>query len=454
MWTTELLVIAVMVAVNSVFAAYEIALASVSVARLEMLAREKRGGAHAALRMKQNMEASLAVVQLGITLAGVIAAATGGSGAGENLEPYLESLGLSKTWAEVFALALVVVPLTVVTIIFGELVPKVFAIRNKEAVCLRLSPPMQFFSMTVWPAVWLLESAVHGMMRLFPANDRDADDLHAEATLQELRALAALARTSRLIGLREESIIVNAARLASTSARSVMLSAEHISLLTLADTLANSLIQAHKDMHTRFPVAERRGDPQSIVGYVNFKDIVACLQLSPRDPSLQGILRPLVSFRDDTPLTTCLERLIHEHTHIALIRDANQRVIGMLTLEDILEELVGEINDEFDRLPAQITATGFGWLIGGGTPVEAVRSATHLALPHVPGTVGTVTLNDWLTRHLGRPVKSGEEFKIETHRVLIRKTRRNAVLEAVISPLDKPAPQATHRPAELLADEE
>ena len=187
---------------------------------------------------------------------------------------------------------------------------------------------------------------------------------------------------------------------------------------------------------------------------MNFKDIVACLQLSPRDPSLQGILRPLVSFRDDTPLTTCLERLIHEHTHIALIRDLNQQVIGMLTLEDILEELVGEINDEFDRLPAQITPTGFGWLVGGGTPVEAVRSATHLALPDVPGAIGTVTLNDWLLRHLGRPVKSGEELRIETHRVLIRKTRRNTVLEAVISSLDQPASHATQKPAEDMVEEE
>jgi len=425
---------AVMVAVNSVFAGYEIALASVSLARLDTLVRDGRRGAHAAHHMKENMEASLAVVQLGITLVGVIAAATGGSGAGENLEPYLRSRGYSEGTAELLALAFVVVPLTVITIIFGELVPKVFAIRNKEAVCLKLSPVMRFFSIAVWPVVWLFESSVHGIMRLFPGGSMDAEDQRAESTLQELRALAAMARTSRLIGSREESIIINAARLASTQARSAMLAAEHISLLTLDDPLADSLILAHNDMHTRFPVTERRGDPQGIVGYVNFKDIIACLRLSPREPSLRGILRPLISFPDQTPLTTCLERLIHEHTHIALIRDADQRVAGMITLEDVLEELVGDIKDEFDRLPSLITPTGSGWLICGGTPIETIQTTTGIAFPVLPGLAAASTLNDWMARYLNRPVKPGEELMIGTDRILIRKTRRNAVLEAVITP--------------------
>lgn len=446
MWTAELLVMAVMVAVNSVFAGYEIALASVSLARLDVLIRDGRRGAHAAHHMKQNMEASLAVVQLGITLVGVIAAATGGSGAGENLEPYLRSRGFSEGTAELLALALVVMPLTVITIIFGELVPKVFAIRNKEAVCLKLSPAMRFFAITVWPVVWLFESAVQGIMRLFPGDQLDAEDRHAESTLQELRALAALARTSRLIGSREESIIINAARLASTTARSAMLPADYISLLTLDDPVADSLIQAHNDMHTRFPVVERRGDPQSIVGYVNFKDIIACLRLSPQEPSLRGILRPLISFPDQTPLTTCLERLIHEHTHIALIRDAGQRIVGMITLEDVIEELVGDIKDEFDRLPSLITATGSGWLICGGTPIEAIRSETGIALPAQPGEPATATLNDWLSHHLGRSVKPGEELKVGADRILIRKTRRNAVLEAVITPGRSPQSQNGRQP--------
>ena len=132
MWGVELIVMVGMVAVNAIFAAYEIALASVSLGRLQALAGEGRRGAAAASQMKLRMEGSLAVVQLGITLFGAIAAATGGAGAEEDLAPILHRAGFSASLAEVVAITLVVIPLTAVTIVFGELVPKLFALRNQE----------------------------------------------------------------------------------------------------------------------------------------------------------------------------------------------------------------------------------------------------------------------------------------------------------------------------------
>ncbi len=166
MWTIELVVMAAMIAFNSVFAAYEIALASVGLARLDTLVHEGRRGAASAMRMKQGMEASLAVVQLGITLVGAIAAATGGAGATESIEPLLRELGFSAGMSQFLAIATIVVPLTVVTIIFGELVPKVFALGNREWVCLRLSPVMEWFGICVWPAVWFLEGTTSLIVRL------------------------------------------------------------------------------------------------------------------------------------------------------------------------------------------------------------------------------------------------------------------------------------------------
>jgi len=165
MFGIELLVMGLMIAANSVFAAYEIALASVTLARLHLLSGEGRQGAKAAAYMKENMEGSLAGVQLGITLVGAIAAATGGAGAEEQLAPTLQNLlGVTSGIAEVLAIIAVVLPLTVVTIIFGELIPKVFALRNKELVCLKLSPLMKFFVTAVWPVVWCLETAVTRLM--------------------------------------------------------------------------------------------------------------------------------------------------------------------------------------------------------------------------------------------------------------------------------------------------
>src|SRR5262245_6932161 len=203
MWGFELAVMAAMIGVNSVFAGYEIALASVTLARLRKLADDNRRGAKVALYMKENMEASLAVVQLGITLVGAIAAAVGGAGAEEKLAPAIQAaLGVKQGTADFIAIAGVVLPLTVVTIIVGELIPKVFAIRNADWVCLRLSPFMRWFAFSVWPAVWLFESIVTGVMSWGEGLRKEGGRKPETAELQEIRATAALARASRLIGHR------------------------------------------------------------------------------------------------------------------------------------------------------------------------------------------------------------------------------------------------------------
>ncbi|MFO0948040.1 MAG: hemolysin family protein [Planctomycetota bacterium] len=441
MWTLEILVMGVMIAVNGVFAAYEIALASVSLARLEYLSARGKSGAAAAKSMKESMEASLAVVQLGITLVGVIAAATGGAGAEELIEPYLRTFGLTGGWAQFLSIGIVVVPLTTITIIIGELVPKVFALRNKEWVCLRLSPPMRWFSISVWPIVWLFEKSVTTIMNLSEGRigpTAETEGKTESAAIAELRAVAALARTSRLIGPREENIIVGAARLPGRTVREIMLPAEHISMLPLDASMEQCLVIAHNDMHTRFPVTRTKGDPQGIVGYVNFKDIVASLHLSPRDSSMVNIVRPLHDLDESTEISGCLELLIREHTHIALVRNAARNIVGMITLEDILEELVGDIQDEYDRLPTHMVSTGQSWVVGGG--VTLARLQASCAFSPADGSKFK-TLSEWVIGRLQRDVQGGDVVEEPNWRVLVRKVRRQRVQEAMLMPWSaKPKP--------------
>jgi putative hemolysin len=436
MWTVELIVMGVMIAFNSVFAAYEIALASVGAARLDTLVHERRRGAPAALRMRTSMEASLAVVQLGITLVGAIAAATGGAGAEKSIEPSLLAMGISPNLAQFLAIACVVLPLTYVTIVFGELVPKVFALQNKEWIVLKLSPIMEWFGLIAWPAVWLLETSVWLILKIFGGGRTD-EALSEEAAQQELQATAAHARSARLIGRREERIIVNAARLRATPVRRIMLPDDYITMLHVNDTLGSALLAAHHDMHTRFPVCEKPDDPQAIIGYVNFKDVVAAMRLSPKEPSLRSIMRPLPSVGADISVAQCLEQLIRDHNHIALVRDEHGKVLGMITMEDILEELVGEIHDEYDRLPAYIVPSGDGWIVGGNASLAAVGQQTGLELSP-PGERPVNTFNEWVMEYLGRPVDRGEEFFVQDYRILVRKVRRQFVMEAQISPEDAP----------------
>ena len=436
-----LVIMAAMVIFNAVFAGYEIALAAVTVARLQILVRENRAGAKAAMYMKENMEASLAAVQVAITLFGAIAAAIGGAGAAESIKPSLrDSLGLSSAASAILAIALIVLPLTFFTILFGELVPKVFSLRNKEWVCLRLSPVMRWFCFSVWPAVWLFEAAVTTLMAWSERRWRprmDASVKREAAELQDLRAHAAYARASRLIGEREESIILGAARLSSQTVREIMLPAEHIGMLDVNASMGENLVAAHLDMHTRFPVAERPDDPQTILGYVNFKDLVALMRLSqPHGVSLRAILRPMPSLGEELALTACLERLIREHTHIALVRDAAGKVVGMITLEDILEELVGDIQDEYDRLPIHAIPSGWAWVVGGGLPLGRLKEIADVDLTvdlPATGPEGDVrNLSDWIVGHLDKPVRGGEIIQRGGVRVVVRKVRRQKVLEAQV----------------------
>lgn len=436
MFGVELVVMGGMVLVNGVFAAYELALASVSLARLHVLTDEKRSGAASALHMKRNMEGSLAGVQLGITLVGAIAAAVGGAGAEEMIAPRLQTLlGVSSASAELLALAVVVAPLTAVTIVFGELIPKVFALRNKERVCLTLSTPMWWFVTVVRPVVWALESTVTGLLTVGGRmwRGRAGDPAKSEATeLQELRAGAAVARMSRLISPREERIIIGATALSTRPIREVMLPADAISMLDANAELADALGKAHLDLHTRFPITERPGDPQGIIGYVNFKDLIALMRLSPFDAALRSIARALPTVAASTPVSACLEQMLRDHTHIALVREADGRVCGMVTQEDILEELVGEIEDEYDRLPVHIVRTGAGWVVGGGIPPDKLRESTAVDLTADPPPGEVRHLSDWVTGHLGRPVSGGEVLTRNGVRVVVRKVRRQKVLEAQV----------------------
>jgi putative hemolysin len=252
-----------------------------------------------------------------------------------------------------------------------------------------------------------------------------------EVVIQDLHGAATLARLSRLIGHREESIILGASRLATTPIRRVMLPAEHIGMLAAEQSLAEALIVAHQEMHTRFPVTEVAGDPQRIIGYVNFKDIVAALRLSPQDPSLRNLLRLLPSFAANTSVADCLEQLMRQRIHIALVRGADGKTIGMVTLEDIIEELVGEIHDEFDRIPSHLVRAGQGWIAGGFVSLSQLRNETGIKLTSV-NDKPIYTLNDWIVERLGRPPCGGDEISEPDCRIVVRKTRQTLVQEAFV----------------------
>lgn len=428
----ELIIIAIMLVFNAIFAAYEMALASISRARIQVLLSEKKSGAIEAAFMKDRMEASLAVVQLGITFVGAFAAATGGAGMGDQFVPFLrEKMGMGQMLSEMLSIVVLVIPLSFITIIFAELVPKMIALGNKEWVALRLSPVMKLLSEMAYPIVSVFELAVKSVVKIF--SKLAPPDESEKQSLCELKAAASLARAAQILGAREEKIVTSAAMLIVRPVKEILIPASDISMIPAASNITQAFIKAHMDMHTRFPVCAVEGEAQTIEGYINFKDILVAMKMNPQDMGIRGITRPIKRVDERMPISHLLEQMIQEKTHIALIV-AGETVVGLVTMEDIIEELVGEIEDEFDRLPTHMHSYGSSWLVGGGVPMNTVAATAGIEWEPVPGTKKIPTLSEWCITKIKGPLKGGEVFEIENFQVIPRKLRRNKLAEAVVSP--------------------
>lgn len=433
-FVNELLIIFLMLFFNAIFAAYEMALASVSRARLALLVQKKRKGAEDAAFMKDRMEASLAVVQVGITLVGAIAAGIGGAGAAEIIEPQITlALGIPVVFSQTIALALIIIPLSALSIVFAELVPKTFAYNNREWVCLNFSPFMKVLYYIFYPVVIMFETIVRNISKFGAKkfNPTKPEDVHG---LHELRAAASVARTLRLIGAHEEKIVHSATELSTRPVHQIIIPAQEISMIPMKWTLSEALIKAHLDMHTRYPVCEAENDPQSIAGYVNFKDIIFALNINPQSPTIQGIVRPIKSVSANSTISYVLEEMIRETTHIALVKDERGKILGLVTLEDLIEELVGEIEDEYDRLPTHIHPYVNGWIMGGGVSMREIAHTTNLKQLITKSPAGeNLNLADWCSLGRAASLKGGEVVEKEGLVVTVKKLRRTQLAEALVS---------------------
>lgn len=421
-----------MLVLNALLAAYEMALASISRTKLSILAQEKRLGAEQALFMKDHMEGSLAVVQIGITLVGAIAAAAGGAGADEMFSPILQEwLSLPKRLADVVSVAVVVVPLSFITIVFAELTPKTFAIKNKEFVTLKFSPVMRVLYSILSPIVHIMEALVRFFTQK-PLSSKKPDPKEAQqAAMTDLRTAAAIASSSRLFGKTEEKIVLSSAMFCIRKIREIQVPLDQVYMLDAGDSIADTFVKAHLDMHTRFPVRENPQDPQSIIGYLNFKDIFLSTKMSSGSPtSARSIVRPMLRLEADTLISTALEKLMKSKQHICLVTEGD-KITGILTLEDIFEEMVGEIEDEYDFFPAYIRPIGSSLVASAAAKMTDVF--TQLGVPVPADVPPTVTVLQWTEKKLGRELDKNDKLKADGILVDPRKFRRHKLMEVLVS---------------------
>ena len=426
-----IIVIILMIALNAVFAAYEMALASIARTKLSVLAQEKRSGAQAALFMKDHLEGSLAVVQIGITLIGTIAAAAGGAQADDYFVPFFEKyFGLYGKVAYVFSMAAVVLPLSFITIVFAELAPKTFALQNKDLVVLRISPVMRILYVLLLPIVAVMEHIVRFLTRKTKKSFKD-DTAAQKAALADLRTAASIASASRLFGKTEEKIVLASAQFCVRKIKEIQVPLEQVYTLNANDSIAETFLKAHLDMHTRFPVRENPKDPQSIIGYLNFKDIFASTKSSSGSAtSTRAIMRPILRLDEDTIISAALQKMMKSKQHICLVTDENE-ITGILTLEDIFEEMVGEIEDEYDFFPAYIRPFGNSLVASATARMTDIFEKLDVAIP--AGLSADISVEQWLEQKLGRTPAKNEKICACGIILETRKFRRHKLMEALVT---------------------
>lgn len=192
--------------------------------------------------------------------------------------------------------------------------------------------------------------------------------------MSDIRVLARAAALENLISKEQESLIARSVHLSNLTARDVMIDRADINILSTSMSLQEGLIAAHLHRHTRFPLADG-GDIDHIIGYANFKDIVGALHVNPADPSLRGIMRPVSFVAGDTSIPDLMKTLTRGYQHIAIVQDAKGATIGLVTLEDIIETLVGELQDEYDTPPDFIVRLSDNrFRIGGNATFRQVKA--------------------------------------------------------------------------------
>lgn len=359
-------------------------------------------------RFKTNIERPIAAILILNTAAHTIGASVAGA-------QFDQIFG--DEWIWLFSLLF-----TFAMLQYTEILPKTLGVYFNQSIALWIARPLSMAIRFFTPMIYVL----HLLNRPFEGRRTEKK---APATLEEITSLAMMARLSKHIGPHQERIINRAAKLSVTKVRQIMIPIEQVAMLNTSQTLNQALVAAHIDAHTRFPVCEGT-DRNRIVGYVNFKELVYFMSTNPSDPSLKGIIRPVHFVQPDSLASDLLKTFIEQHEHMAIVHDDQGRCVGLITLEDLIEEMVGELEDEFDRLPHHIHAlTGGTWLFGGGVPVGQVAAKFGC-----PPLADSGTLAAWLEKSLGQTPKPGLILRHDGMEVTVRRVRRGRVFEASATP--------------------
>jgi len=404
----ELVVIVLLTLLEGFFVAAEIALVSVRRSRIDQLVDEDRPGARRVRRLLDEPGRFLAVSQLGLTFIGFFASAFAAVSLAQQLAGLLAGAGMARGTADGVSLLIVTILLALFTIVFAELVPKTLALANAERVSLSLSLPIDLIARALGPIIVLLTGITNAIVRLFGAEVSS----EAQITAEELRLIVERGGEQGVLEAEEEQMINAVIELGTRRVHEVMV--PRIAMVTLPVTAsfeeATDTIIA--EGHSRIPVYEETID--QIVGILYAKDLLPFLkQESPDTAALRTLLRTPVLVPESMTVDDLLHELQRRKVHLAIVLDEYGGTAGLVTIEDLLEEIVGEIQDEYDvEEPLIVKLSDDEARVDGRADVDELSELFDMSLD-LEDEAEYDTVGGLIYHRIGGVPKPGDEVKVD-----------------------------------------
>jgi putative hemolysin len=363
----ELLIIVVLVLANGLFAMAEIALVSARKARIEQWANEGNGRAQIALELANNPGDFLSTVQVGITLIGILAGAFGGATIASRLAPLLRTVPVVAPYSEALSFGLVVIGITYLSLVVGELVPKQLALSHAERITVAMAPAMRLLSRVAFPIVWLLSTSTHAVLRLLRIRP-STEPLVTEA---EIHALLQQGTQAGVLEPTEHDMVRAIFRLGDRRVEALMTPRPEIVWLDLEAPPEETRRQITDSAHSRFLVAY--GNLDHVLGVVQAKDLLAHT-LTDQPVDLHSTLEEPLYVPESMPALQVLERFKQSGTHTALVVDEYGGLQGLVTPTDILEAIVGDLPEAGESAePSAVQREDGSWLVDGMMSVDEFK---------------------------------------------------------------------------------
>lgn len=381
---------------NGFFVAAELALVKIREAQLDALVARGRRAARIARALKANINTAISATQLGVTVVSLALGRFVEPVAEAAAGPLLAKLGLAHHhWLLESVSWLAFLTTTFALIIVGEMVPKAIAIHKTEAVALGLALPLRIFLKATHPLIWGIDTTAAWLLNWLGIEADHGEGTHSE---EELRLMFLGGRRSGPgtgVDLGRE-LVLNALDLRRRVVAEVMRPRREIAFFSTTDTIAECLEIAERSRYSRFPLCEQ-GNLDRTLGVVHVKDLYALRTQARTGADLRGVSRSLIYLPETARLERLLQRFLDRKLHFALVVDEYGGTTGMVTLENVLEELVGQIQDEFDHEKPRIETRGEGeWDLDGTLPLFELEELTgeSLVAPEI------TTVSGWITRQL------------------------------------------------------